>query len=390
VDPVDADAAGTPRPARAWRAWLGVLISAAFLVYAFRGQNLDEVWATLRRVDLRWLAPALVLYFAGVWVRAVRWSVLLRPVVPVPARAAFPIVIAGYTANNVLPLRTGELVRAYLLGRRYGVRKTAALATIAVERLFDGLTMLAFMLAATTAISFTAELRQLALVAFALFAAILLGLVALTLGGDLRDRLLQLVLGPLPTRLADRVERLATSFLGGLGVLRRKADLALVAVASLVAWGFEASMYWTIARGFDVELTDAIGPAAALLTTGVANLWTLIPAAPGYVGTFETGVRVAVHDALGVPSGLALSYAIVVHAALWFPITVVGAFAWWRQHLSLSQARDLDEPDEPAAQSAAPGRGPAAGAVAPSANGRRGRRAVPADAGAAEREAVGR
>ena len=337
-----------PMGSRAWRSWLGVLISAGFLVYAFRGQHLDEVWAALRRADLRWLAPALAFYFAGVWLRAVRWSVLLRPVVLIPARAAFPIVVAGYTANNVLPLRTGELVRAYLLGRRYGVRKTSALATIAIERLFDGLTMLAFMLAATTVISFTAELRQLALIAFVLFAAILLGLVALTLGGDLRDRLLQLALGPLPTPMADRVERLATSFLGGLGVLTRKADLALVAATSLVAWGFEASMYWTIARGFDAELADAIGPAAALLTTGVANLATLVPSAPGYVGPFEYGVRLVVHDALGVPAGLALSYAILVHAALWFPVTVWGAIEWWRQHLSLRQARDPGALEEPA------------------------------------------
>ena len=117
---------------RSWRVWVGVGISAAFLLYAFHGQNLDDVWAALKRVDLRWLPPALALYFAGVWVRALRWSVLLRPVVRARAGAIFPVVVVGYTANNVLPLRTGELVRAYLLGRRYGVRKTAALATIAV------------------------------------------------------------------------------------------------------------------------------------------------------------------------------------------------------------------------------------------------------------------
>lgn len=327
-----------------WRVWAGLVISAGFLFYAFRGQNLSEVWATLRGADLRWLPPALALYFAGVWVRAMRWSVLLRPVVATRARTIFPIVVVGYTANNVLPLRTGELVRAYLLGQRYGVRKTTALATIAVERLFDGLTMLGFLLAATTVISFTAELQHLAIIAFAVFAVVLLGLVIITLGGDLRDRLLQLVLGPLPTRIADRVERLAGSFLSGLAVFTRKADLTLVALTSVIAWGFEASMYWMIARGFDSELRTVLGVAAALLTTGVANLWTLIPAAPGYVGTFEAGVQLAVHDVLGVSRGVALSYAILVHAALWFPITLLGVIEWWRQHLSLRQARKLNGP----------------------------------------------
>lgn len=347
MPPGDPPPAGAPSSRgsllRSWRSWLGLAISALFLIYAFRGQNLDEVWAALRRFDPRWLAPALLLFAMGVWVRAIRWSILLRPIAPARARDVLPILVAGYTANNILPLRTGELVRAYLLGQRFGTRKTSALATIAIERLFDGLTMLAFMLAATSVISFTTELRQLTLVAFLLFTALLVGLIALTLGGDPRDRLLQFAIGPLPAPLADRIERLAMSFLGGLGVFTRRADLILVALTSLVAWGFEASMYWTLARGFNADLAETIGPAAALLTTGVANLWTLIPAAPGYVGTFEAGVRLTLHDALGLPSSLALSYALVVHAALWFPITLCGAVVWWRQHLSLAQARGIDE-----------------------------------------------
>ena len=167
----------------------------------------------------------------------------------------------------------------------------------------------------------------------------MIGLVLVTLGGSFRDRLLQLALGPLPTPLADRVERMAESFLGGLGVLRRKGDLALVAATSVVAWSFEASMYWALAQGFGGEVALAINPLAALLTTGVANLATLVPAAPGYVGTFEAGVTLVVHGALGVPRGLALSYAILVHAVLWFPITVVGAIVWWRAHLTTRRAR---------------------------------------------------
>ena len=324
---------------RSWRAWTGILISLVFLIFAFRGQNFGQIRDALRQVNYLYLLPALALYFAGVWVRAVRWSVLLRPLAAVPARQAFPIVVVGYMANNVLPLRTGELVRSYVLGRRFGVRKTSALATIAVERLFDGLTMLGFMLTAATVVSLTSELRHVALVAFVLFAAVLIGLFVLTLGGTLRDRLLQLVLGPLPTTIADRVERLAESFLSGLGVLTRKTDLALVAGTSLLAWLLEASMYWTIARGFGEELRDSMGFAAALLTTGVANLATLIPSSPGYVGPFENGVLWVVNGALGVSRSVALSFALVVHAALLFPITLLGLLEWWRQHLSLHDLR---------------------------------------------------
>ena len=155
---------------------------AGLSVHRLPWAGLGEVRDALGEVNYWYLLPALALYFLGVWIRAIRWSALLRPVIAIGPRETFPIVIVGYMANNVLPLRTGELVRAYVLGRRYGVRKTTSLATIAIERLFDGLTMLAFMLSATAFVSFTSELRHLTLIAFVLFTGLLLGLVVLTLG----------------------------------------------------------------------------------------------------------------------------------------------------------------------------------------------------------------
>jgi uncharacterized protein (TIRG00374 family) len=331
------------RDMRNWRSWLGIAMSVAFLAFAFRGQDLGSVRDALGRTDYRLLVPALAFYFAGVWIRAVRWSVLLRPLGLVSVRDVFPIVIVGYTANNVLPLRTGELVRAYLLGKQTGIRKTSSLATIAVERLFDGLTMLGFMLAATTVVSFTSQLRHLTLVAFILFVGLLIGLFVLTLGGNFRDRLLQLVLGPLPVPLADRIERIAESFLSGLGVLTRARDLAVVAATSLAAWLCEAAMYWTIAQSLGTTLSDVLGIGETLLTTGVANMATLIPSSPGYVGPFEAGVLLVVNGALGVQREMALSFAILVHAALFFPITLIGLIIWWRRHLSLDHLREIDE-----------------------------------------------
>ncbi|HEV2108475.1 MAG TPA: lysylphosphatidylglycerol synthase transmembrane domain-containing protein [Thermomicrobiales bacterium] len=340
---------------RSWRSWLGIAISLAFLAFAFRGQDISSILDTLGETDYRLLVPALAFYFAGVWIRAIRWSVLLRPLARVGARQVFPIVVVGYTANNVLPLRTGELVRAYLLGRQTGIRKTSSLATIAVERLFDGLTMLGFMLAATTVVSFTSQLRHLTLVAFTLFVSLLIGLFLLTLGGTFRDKVLQLVLGPLPVPMADRVERLAESFLSGLGVLKRGRDLGIVAGTSLAAWLSEAAMYWTVARALGTDLSSVLGVGETLLTTGVANMATLIPSSPGYVGPFEAGILLVVNGALGVQRELALSYAILVHAALFFPITIIGSVIWWRKHLSLDQLRDIDaEPERTEYETYAP------------------------------------
>jgi uncharacterized protein (TIRG00374 family) len=327
---------------RSWRVALGVLISAGFLAYAFHGQDYGRIREALKQANYWFMVPALCFYVVGVGVRACRWKFLLRPIVDIPTGEIVPINAVGFMANNILPLRTGELVRAYIVSQRFGVRKTAALATIAVERIFDGLTMLGFILAAAAVVGLTSELQHIAIIAFVLFAGVLIGLFMLTLGGNLRDRLLQLVLGPLPTPLADRVERMTESMLSGLSVLRHKRDLSLVAGLSVVAWLFEASTYWWVSRAFGHQLTSVLGFPQTLLTTGIANLATLIPSGPGYVGTFENGIGLVVSGALGVPKTTALSYAIVLHALLFFPVTFWGAFEWWRQHLTLRTVREME------------------------------------------------
>lgn len=136
------------------------------------------------------------------------------------------------------------------------------------------------------------------------------------------------------------------SFLSGLGVFQNRRDLLKVASLSLIAWLFEASMYYTIARGFGSVIREAMGIAATLMTTGVANMATLIPSSPGYIGQFEFGVKLVLNGALDVPQNLALAFAILVHAALYFPITIWGVVEWSRQHLSFRQIQDVDEEAE--------------------------------------------
>ena len=101
-------------------------------------------------------------------------------------------------------------------------------------------------------------------------------------------------------------------------------------------------MYLVIARGFGLHLEISGREreiAGMLMTTAVANLATLIPSTPGYIGVFESGVVLVVNGILGIEREVALSYAIVVHAALYFPITLWGLYYWARAHLSLSAVR---------------------------------------------------
>jgi uncharacterized protein (TIRG00374 family) len=312
------------------RLWLGLAVSLIFLALAFRNKDLAAMGQALLTADYRYLAPAIGLYFVGVYFRAVRWQALLRPVKALPATALFPVVVIGYMANNLLPARLGELARAYVLAWKHGVAKSASLATVAIERVFDGLTMLVFLLAASLLIRLNEQVTTIAVVATVLFCGLLIGLVAFgalpALQGVAHAALGRL----LPARFGARIESSLIGFVAGLGALRSRGALTRVALTSLAAWLCEAGMYLIIAAAFDL----GIGWPAALLTTAVANLFTLLPSSPGYVGIFEAGVLAVLVGLLGLPQEAALSYAIVLHAALWLPVTLLGLFFWSRESLS--------------------------------------------------------
>jgi glycosyltransferase 2 family protein len=183
---------------RSWRVWLGFAISIVFLYIAFREQDFALIWESLTAAEYRWLIPAMGAYFLGVTIRAARWHYLLRAVQNIPARRLFPIVVIGYMANNILPLRAGELVRSYALSARFQVRKSSSLATIAIERIFDGLTMLSFLLVASLTVALTTNLRNVALLATALFVALSVVLFAFVLIPAMRHRSIDLALRLLP------------------------------------------------------------------------------------------------------------------------------------------------------------------------------------------------
>ncbi|MDQ6602195.1 MAG: flippase-like domain-containing protein, partial [Chloroflexota bacterium] len=129
---------GTPRRSGAFslKFWIGIAISVVFLYLALRGQDFGALWRAMREASYVWLIPAIGCYFVGVVIRTYRWHILLRSTANIPMRRLWPVIVIGYMANNILPLRAGELVRTYVLSEREKVSRSATLATIVVERVF--------------------------------------------------------------------------------------------------------------------------------------------------------------------------------------------------------------------------------------------------------------
>ncbi|MDL1897932.1 flippase-like domain-containing protein [Anaerolineae bacterium CFX7] len=314
--------------------WIGVIISLGLLAIVFYGTDLNAIGDAFRTANYFYLVPALVLYFIGVGLRAVRWHFLLRSIKPVGVWRLFQVTVIGYMVNDLLPFRIGELVRAYILGETERISKASVLVTIILERVFDGVTMLLFIGVASFFLPLNEALRTLLLIGSLLFAAVV---VALALAAGLRERfdaLLRRALSRLPEKWRARGLRLADSFFLGLAVLRNPTDAAAALLFSILAWLFEAGMYATLALGFGIVLPFPV----FVLATAVANLVTIVPSTPGYVGVFDVPVK-AILALFGVNESIAASYTLLLHAALIVPVVFLGLALMWRLGLSLGQLR---------------------------------------------------
>ncbi len=326
-----------------WQFWLGVLISAGLLWWALRGLRLEEVWGSLKDANYIWLLPGIAVYFLGVWARAWRWHYLLRPLKRIPTRTMFPIVAIGYMGNNIYPARAGELLRAFVLRRREQVPISASLATIIVERAFDGIVMLSFVflnlseLATLTVDSgFAGSIQSLALIGAAVFLGAVVVFLLMAIFPDRSRQVSGWLVGRLaPIRWRENLMGVAERFLEGLASLRSPADVLMVLATSVVIWLFETGKYWFVMHAFSFEVSFF----ALMLMNGIVNLATTIPSAPGYVGTFDAP-GIAVLEAYSVSRAVAAGYTLVLHVALWLPITLLGAFYMLRESLSWSAIQE--------------------------------------------------
>ncbi len=324
-----------------WQFWLGMLISIVFLWFALRGLQLDQFWDSVQSANYWWLIPGIGVYFIGVWVRAWRWHYLLGPIKKISTRTMFPITTIGYMGNNIYPARAGEVLRAVILKRKEGVPVSASLATIIVERIFDGVVMLAFVfvnlpeLAKLTGSSgFVGNIQQLALIGTGVFLGALLVFLLAAMFPQVTARVgLWFISRLTPKRLHEKIIGIMSRFLDGLASLRSPFNVLMVFFTSVIIWLLETGKYWFVMHAFPFQVSFF----ALMLLNGIANLATTIPSAPGYIGTWEA-VTKAVLVAYAVDPAVALGYAVVLHVALWLPITLLGAYYLTREGIKWSDS----------------------------------------------------
>ena len=306
------------------RTLFALAVSVAFLAIVFWSIDFDEFLDAFAEANYLWLIPAVIVYFLAFTLRAWRWQSLLAHLGGVTLGRSYFVATIGYAANNVLPLRLGEFVRAYLLRRNPGLDMTASLATIAVERILDGLILLLWLGIGLLFFASTWTLSPLltlaAQVAAVVFISAGVAVMLAVLFPDAALRVSHTVTRPLPERYSARLMGIAESLLHGFAALKDARKIPFWFIISNAVWAGEALVYILVAVAMDVDTPIVV----LFVAVAASNLATAVPSSSGGIGPFELLAKETLVRA-GVGAGLATAYAVVIHATLWVPVTIAGA-----------------------------------------------------------------
>jgi len=323
-----------------WRGLLGIALSAVLLWWTLRGEDLGAVWQVLSSSSLTLWIACTATATAIFPLRARRWQAILAPRAGrLPVAPLWRATAIGMMVNNVFPARAGEFARAFALSRsNKEVPFTTGFASLVVDRLFDGVVVLAMLLLATLDPRFPADAAiagvsatRIAMTAGAFLGVVLLGVAALVFFPAPLIGLAERMVALASKRGAERVRALLEAFAAGLGVVREPLLAAEVLFWTVLHWIVNALAFWLgfLALGIDAPLS------AAFFLQGLIAIGVALPSSPGFFGVFEAAAKAGL-GLYGVPTGLAISWGLGFHILSFIPITVMGAWYFSRMHLHVS------------------------------------------------------
>jgi uncharacterized protein (TIRG00374 family) len=331
-----------------WKFWAGIAISAIFLGVAFHGVNFSELKKAVSHVSLFWVILGIGAYYLNLFIRAWRWGYIYRHVKRVKLWTMTGATIVGYFANNVLPFRLGEVARAIYIGEKERTDKSASLATIVVEGLFDSLSALVILALTFSIYPFPSHLlgewggyfRDAGIGLVALSAVGFSVLIFMVAKRDLTIKVAEKLIKPLPQRAREKSRKAVFSFIDGLKILTSPIEVLALVGMSAVVWGSNLLPVYLSGLAFEVPgLKFDLPETMLVLVSGMVA--AAIPASPGFVGTFHFANKMVVMLVLAVKwsqggfsaTGIeqadfgdwALSYSVIVHALYILTTTITGA-----------------------------------------------------------------
>jgi uncharacterized protein (TIRG00374 family) len=287
---------------------LGVIISLLLVLWLFWGLDWGLVWASFKKV--RW--PYIFLYLSVLFIlqflRSFRWELLLRPLLGVGQKELFPITSVGFMALLILPARGGEFARPYLLSQKKPIPMSALLATIVVERIFDVLSILVFIITVSLLAELPGWVNSAGYIAMALIAVILFFLFLMIAKERAMVRMTERVLGLFSQRILEMGRNFVQSFSRGARILGHWRVMIKVFISSLVLWTVVALLNYIMFFAFSFSLPLV----AAFCLVIIMALGLMIPAAPGFVGSYQFLCVISLAF-FGIGREEALSFSILSH-----------------------------------------------------------------------------
>jgi uncharacterized protein (TIRG00374 family) len=316
----------------------GIGISLFFLVLLFRKIDFAQLLSTLKSLDWRYLLAAIFITFVSYSLRAVRWHYLVLPLKKAAPRNLLAATIICYMANNLLPARLGEFIRAYLLAEKENLEASSVFATLVLDRLFDGFSVLIILLVTFFTVKLPPGMENVqrglvtgGYVTFALYVTVIIFLVFLKRRTATTLSFTSKILKPFPAKVSGKVIPVLGSFISGIRLTSNPKELFALVFSSALIWGTAVWPVDLLLKAFRIDL-----PLAASMFILVFLVFAvMVPASPGYIGTYHAACMYGLM-AFNVPKELALSVAIVIHSINFFPIIIIGFLFLWKDGISFS------------------------------------------------------
>jgi hypothetical protein len=260
---------------------LGLLISVGFVAWSLRGHDLSQVWEQLKLANYLYVLPYFAILLVIHLIRTVRWGMLIAPLAKMPFRRLNAVSAVGFMALIVLPLRLGEFARPYLIRVPGKVSSAAAMASIVVERVLDGLMVAALLVILLVRVPgggpHVEWVRRGGYLMFAFFFGLLIFLVVAYLAHEFALKLIRATLGRVSQRLSDKACYILQSFIQGLRSLPSARQQVAIVAMTAVYWGLNGLGMLILALGFGIHL----GFLQVYTVLGVLVIGVMLPAGPG-------------------------------------------------------------------------------------------------------------
>jgi uncharacterized protein (TIRG00374 family) len=320
--------------------------SVFFLWLALKGEDWAEIATGLQDARYEYLAGMFVVGIYALFVRTQRWRLLLNAATarPQPLGPLFSASAIGFMANMLLPLRVGEFIRPYLASRATAVPLSTVLATAVIERVLDLMALVVFGFYVINHADVPAIVGRLTTVAAVVMAVAFGGLLVVHFQ---RDRLLphlDRLWGKLPERIGKTLISVEHDFLDGMAVVADPVVFAQAVAWSLYVWFIIAVGF---ALGFPATGLDLPFVGGGITTATIVALAVSVPGAPGFVGQFEYGCKIALEQIYGIDGSRAVAYALVTHATQFVTQVLLGVVYLLREGLSLGELGRISEQKTP-------------------------------------------